>query len=75
MEWRDISTAPKDGSFFIVNDAEEFYYDGAIVSSGNFGRPVVLYFFNGQFRKENSNCVYGGEVMTHWMPLPEAPKP
>ena len=74
-EWRDISTAPKDGTRFL---AMLSYGDGVsrivVVSydvtaekykGGDYGPFVWALEGRGEVARD---------IATHWMPLPEAPK-
>ncbi len=59
--WRDIESAPKDGSSYLVADAE---------------RGFVAPHIRGVIHNNpgtNWDWQYG-EAVTHWMPLPPAPK-
>lgn len=67
-EWRDISTAPKDGTQVLLAD------DGGLVIAAYVafsGTPPEGYH-NGWFELETG---FREINPTHWMPLPESPEP
>lgn len=80
-EWQPIETAPKDGSLFIgwVSAARWSSPDGECSSYGHDVSQVDFCWWtpnkgNGFF--DNGAGQIGDEQdVTHWMPLPEAPKP
>lgn len=61
--WRPIETAPKDGTWFLYLDADNF------VSSA-FTEDGVEYY------GDHHSSTYGNKLygLTHWMPLPQPPK-
>lgn len=71
-EWRDIETAPKDGTFVLV------ICDGAwcpSISRWNGGRshPDGTPFDEGWGDELGTFHIPGLNMPTHWMPLPEPP--
>lgn len=79
MEWKDIDSAPKDGTEIILKRGSrvtsgsferwadtESHYD----SAGNYlGRTTVDC---GEYWCSYDGCFCDDEHPTHWMPLPEA---
>ncbi len=64
MEWQQIETAPKDGTWIL-----------AINSDSNGGRPHVVHFSEKHGKKFPWTTGAGAVArMTHWMPLPEPPE-
>lgn len=63
-EWKPIETAPKDGSpvlaFFGPRHIEGVFWDDA---------PGVWCFYS------DGDITFPYKQPTHWMPLPEPPKP
>lgn len=59
--WRDIATAPKDGSVFLVWNTA---IDGCAFAHWAAGPEHWLLY----------NCGGRGGVFTHWQPLPAPPK-
>ncbi len=75
--WQPLKTAPTDGTWVLVNDAECFYYDGGMASGGTYGKPLVANCHlneSGPCWGDSEHGAIGGDVMTGWMPLPEPPK-
>ena len=85
-QWRDIETAPKDGTeVFIFHKGWE---QSPVAKWGDYpGNPVVNqrnedcdmegWIFHEWFTPGNEDGFLGwddDEMPTHWMPLPEAPK-
>jgi hypothetical protein len=62
-EWRDIETAPKDGTPVIV----------ALIRDGKVLRVSDASF--GSFGWYTKNGGIACHWRTHWMPLPDAPSP
>lgn len=58
-EWKDIKSAPKDGTFVLVS-----------LPSGYI--MIMQYAQNGYWRKNAGGMK--GQQPTHWMPLPEPPQ-
>lgn len=77
MEWQPIETAPKDGAQVLINCsggrvATAFF--GSEHFCGN-GWHVVVPCMGG-FGSGTDTFIHWPEDMpTHWMPLPETPKP
>jgi len=65
MEWQDISTAPKDGTFILVYGVFSCHPKPMIMQCG---------WFNGRFTCVGAqfDCDYA-ETPTNWMPLPKPP--
>jgi hypothetical protein len=80
MEWQQIETAPKDGSWYMIICADEG------LSSCEVGRYDPMY--QDEYKPEGDTGLYRMEKKkfwdyrgfnnhhraTHWMPLPEPPK-
>ncbi len=78
MEWQDISTAPKDGTWFLICKMDEgckSYEVGAY-------EPLMMPYFvdigDGLFRRELTQVhdwrgFNNFHRATHWMPLPPPP--
>lgn len=62
--WRPIENAPKDETSILATKGDVL---------GGF--PQVVYWLNGKWRVDDANIEYHPEFFTHWMPLPEPPKP
>lgn len=63
-EWRDISTAPKDGTHvLLVNDRGSMWI----------GWWNSVFFREGPKRGAWTDGVWGLMDVTHWQPLPEPP--
>jgi len=61
--WKDISTAPKDGTWFLYCD--------------KFGFISAAMYEDGGFYGDHGSCSRGNPLhgsITHWMPLPELPE-
>lgn len=75
-EWRDISTAPKDGSDIILGSFLEVagakHFESIMVGKWKDGRfQVVIALGYGEF-------IFSSSVQlpwTHWVPLPAPPSP
>jgi uncharacterized protein DUF551 len=69
-EWRDISTAPKDGTRILIFEAPDaFNPDGVIVSCWWYANDTYTAggYWNG------GRGTLRTFLPTHWMPLPAAP--
>ena len=65
MEWQPIETAPKDWTDVIL-------FDPACET----GKDVVVGYFSHSDGGDNCWKAYGMMIdPTHWMPLPEPPRP
>ncbi len=64
-EWQPIATAPKEPD-------ENGYRPWILIWDPAFERPHVAYWFNPGWY--DGNYILEEEHVTHWMPLPEAPK-
>ena len=62
-EWKDISTAPRDGTWIMV------YWP--TMSIGMF--PFTVFWDEGWEPASNYARDYGEVYPTHWMPLPKPP--
>ena len=68
-EWQPIETAPKTGrSRFLGHDSGPYL----LLSDG--GELPVIGFWNGRFW-DDGDFQSTMEGFTHWMPLPDPPKP
>lgn len=77
MDWQDISTAPKDGTWILVcggqTEDEEKNRTHAVVQWANYLNCGVtdwhwqFAWYDGGYYGRYSNP-------THWLPLPETPK-
>lgn len=70
VEWRDIETAPKDGTMFVVG------YDDKIAKSARLEAHQRVYEARWcerqqSFAARNGFILHDGA--THWLPLPPAP--
>jgi hypothetical protein len=65
MEWQDISTAPKDGTFILVYGVFSCHPKPMIMQCGWFNEHFEC--VGAQF-----DCDFA-EIPTHWMPLPKPP--
>lgn len=65
MEWQPIETAPKHGAFVLVWDAPGDDYPCALVAA-------YVDAPRSGWREQGG---YYFATPTHWMPLPEPPKP
>ena len=69
MEWRDIKTAPKDGT------GVDIWAHNGRVSEG--ARIPDVEWVDDFGWLDGFGCVWGRderEIVSHWMPLPEPPK-
>lgn len=67
MEWKDISTAPRDGTAILISDNSNPNWQ-ILIASWGYGSWNV-----------HGNEIYGemcgiNPVPTHWIPLPPPPK-
>jgi hypothetical protein len=60
-EWRDISTAPKDGSRIHLGYRAMEGFD------------VIAHWMEGEWRLSGTVGLKGRPEPTHWMPLPKSP--
>lgn len=65
LEWRDIASAPKDGSMILLS------LPGAAVWQGSWVGRSGRYVINGWTR---FNCVDLDWNPSHWLPLPATPE-
>ena len=63
-EWRDISTAPKDGTAILA-------YWSPVVEGAADAMDIALWADGGWRDPDDIEALYG--TPTHWMPLPPAP--
>ena len=76
-EWRDIASAPKDGTWFVaVRAGEDDSYEVGRYDPGYWDKYTEV--SDGLYRK-TPELIYEWRFnnmhrMTHWMPLPEPPK-
>lgn len=81
MEWRDIETAPKDGSYVLGYDA----VTAAQFNNPNAGICAITWVeadedndweaeWQVQPFVEGLDCVISEVEITHWMPLPSPPE-
>lgn len=83
--WRDISTAPKDGTRFlayeVIGPMDEEDEDGFVIARGKYERgQVVAYYLDFGFGGGVVPYPWNGGLSqnikyTHWMPLPPPPAP
>lgn len=65
-EWRDISTAPRDGTPILIGCSKPGFYPRSCWWSDYFDSWVV--------REDEGSATYlHSEYVTHWMPLPDPP--
>jgi hypothetical protein len=67
-EWQPIESAPKDGTLVLI-----CFADGEIYIARNEGKPDSQH--NDWWDQDGLDFGYGASQPTHWMPLPELPKP
>lgn len=65
-EWKDIETAPKDGTHVLVADS-------GVVGEAFFERHDGLWYWSGNHWTDAHDGSLGLPGPTHWQPLPEAP--
>lgn len=68
-EWRDIDTAPKDGTYVALLIPGDGAYGSTGWRIGTFSPPENAWFLTVHGNLERS--VF---EPSHWLPLPEAPK-
>lgn len=69
--WRDIGTAPKDGTVVLIlagGTVHQAIYDGPSDGAIYSGRPSVYNWFS-----ESAGQTHNDREVTHWMPLPSLP--
>ena len=77
-EWRDIATAPKDGSWFLAFEADGeipylcYWEKDLYAPNGGRGGPSGWFAQNWMDRWGDRPQA---EQPTHWMPLPAPPSP
>ena len=78
-EWRDISTAPRNGTWFLICRASEGFesYEIGKYDPSLWDRYIEVE--SGLYRKEKESIsdwrgFNNFHRATHWMPLPEPPK-
>jgi hypothetical protein len=74
-KWHPISTAPKDGTYILVGNADGVwmaYYMGIYPSGFKAPNPWQSLMLNHR-HMERKNRSYSSEP-THWMPIPKAPR-
>jgi len=83
MEWQDISTAPKDGTWILIagssRQPQEWdapNYDLGYDEYGTHGLMVFIgHWVQGKSKfTDQWDDYYGPEYPTHWMPLPKSPE-
>ena len=65
-EWQPIETAPRDGGDFLASNFEVY---------GGFAQVVFWSDDRRMFTVKDGDFGYGAKFFTHWMPLPNPPKP
>lgn len=75
MEWQPIETAPKDGTYVLLGNADGVWigvFKSPFQSGFQPGNPWFSLMLNHRhMEKRNRNW---SSVPTHWMPLPAVPK-
>jgi hypothetical protein len=64
-EWKDISTAPKDGTVFLVCG---YGGNGYYVTDAKFENKEIR-----MFDQESDKYLWDSTYHTHWQPLPPPP--
>lgn len=62
QEWRNINSAPKDGTRVHLGFRHFPNFD------------VIAHFENGAWRLSGCSKLHGRPEPTHWMPLPKTPQ-
>ena len=76
-DWQPIETAPKDQNILVFGEPEDLILNGDTLV--HFRAPLVCAAHWDDI--DSSFCLTGGSWLgpfiepTHWMPLPEPPKP
>lgn len=71
-EWKQIETAPKDGTSILLYSSKEPITEGWFETSLEWGRPCNSWT-NGWETSNGCDVGYNRLYPTHWMPLPPPP--
>lgn len=79
-EWQPIETAPKDGTWFLIARRDEGFESYEVGQYNPYFFATYVEAGNGLYRKEMERLgdwrgFNNFHRATHWMPLPEPPKP